>query len=62
MAKDPQREMLENTVVAIYNKMIDAMTESGKDYITKDEIIELRTEFKGRMDLSWCVKVNVVEK
>jgi len=52
MAKDYIREVLEETAVAMINKILDYMDENKQNEITRESLIFLRDEFKSKCDMT----------
>ncbi len=51
MAKDTTRDILEQLVVNLFNKILDHMDESSQTEISRNELIYLRDSFKSKCDL-----------
>ncbi len=49
---DPMRQALEETAVAMINKILDYMDENKLKEISRDSLIFLRDEFKSKCDLT----------
>ncbi len=49
---DPMRQALEETAVAMINKIIDYMDDAGIKEISRETMIKLRDEFKSKCDLT----------
>lgn len=46
------RQALEETAVAMFNKILDYMDDAGIKEISRDSLIFLRDEFKSKCDLT----------
>jgi len=49
---DPMRQALEETAVAMINKILDYMDDTGIKEISRESLIFMRDEFKSRCDLT----------
>ena len=51
MARDPMRQALEETAVAVFNKILDFMDEGKINEISRNSLMEMRDGFKSKCDL-----------